>query len=337
MMVTRNQSRKQTAFTVSIEAREGVTTGISAHDRALTVLTAVNPRAEREDLISPGHIFPLKARDGGVLVRQGHTEGSMDLVRLAGMKPGAVICEIINDNGEMARRVDLEAFSVKFDIPIVSIHEIVRYRLEFEKNIKQVAQASMPLHGLGDFKILGFQSVTETEEAVALIYGELKSVAAPLVRVHSECLTGDVLGSMRCDCGEQLHRSLEMIREAGVGALIYLKNHEGRGIGLMNKLRAYELQDQGADTVTANHQLGFDDDLRNFIFAAQVLMSLDLRVIKLMTNNPKKVKEIGSYGIEILERVPVQIESNPHNAKYLNTKRERSGHILSDEKPLSWN
>ena len=327
MMVRNNTSAFKTAFTISIEARKGVTTGISAADRATTILTAIQEETKAEDLVSPGHVFPLRARRGGVLVRTGQTEGSVDLSRLAGLKPFGVICEIMKDDGTMARMPDLEIFSQAHGLKIVTIRDLIAYRFRNEAFVHRQAETVLPTP-YGTFRAVVYENDVDEHQHLALVKGEITRKEAILVRVHSECLTGDVFGSFRCDCGEQLKSALTKIEKAGQGILLYI-HQEGRGIGLVNKLKAYMLQDQGKDTVEANEALGFQADLRDYGIGAQILSDLGVRKMKLMTNNPKKIIGLEGYGLEVSERIPIEIPPKKENINYLETKRQKMGHLLN--------
>ena len=329
-MVMDNTSSFCTAFTVSIEARHGVTTGISAKDRATTIRTAIAADARPEDLVRPGHVFPLRARKGGVMVRVGQTEGSVDLARIAGLTPAGVICEIMNEDGSMSRLPDLERFSEVHSLKIITIADLVEYRMQTERLIHRAAETLLPTYYGGDFTAVAYTNDVDFHEHLALVKGEWELDEPILVRVHSECLTGDVFGSGRCDCGEQLHSAMKMIDEAGKGVILYM-HQEGRGIGLANKLKAYALQDQGKDTVEANLELGFKADLRDYGIGAQILADLGVRKIKLLTNNPKKIKGLEGYGLTIVERIPIETVPHDTNIEYLRTKKKKMGHLLSVE------
>jgi 3,4-dihydroxy 2-butanone 4-phosphate synthase/GTP cyclohydrolase II len=330
LMVSENTSSFKTAFTVSIEAKHGVTTGISAADRAVTILTAIADGARPEDLVRPGHVFPLQAKGGGVLVRTGQTEGSVDLARLAGLKPTGVICEIMNDDGTMARMPDLEIFAKKHNLKIITIADLIRYRLQNESLVRQAAVTSLPTVYGGEFRAIAYENEVDFQQHLALIKGEIHPEDAVLVRVHSECLTGDVFGSQRCDCGRQLHTAMRMVAKEGKGVIVYM-HQEGRGIGLANKMKAYALQDEGQDTVEANMALGFAPDLRDYGLGAQILRDLGVRKIRLLTNNPKKIVGLEGYGLEVVERVPIEIKPSPKNISYLQTKKKKMGHLLTIE------
>ena len=327
LMVSENTARFQTAFTVSIDAKSGVSTGISAHDRARTVLAAIDPATKPGDLARPGHIFPLQAVEGGVLSRAGQTEAAVDLARLAGFEPAGVICEVMNEDGTMARRPQLEAVSRRFDIPIVTIADLIRYRMAHETLVRKLEEADLPT-SRGHFRLHVYEDVISGEHHVALVKGDVGGGEPVLVRAHSQCLTGDTFGSARCDCGEQLRLSMEMIEKEGRGVILYILNHEGRGIGLANKIRAYAMQDKGADTVEANRKLGFKPDQRDYGIGAQILVALGVRRLRLITNNPRKFVGLAGYGLEIVERVPLEVPPNACNLRYLKTKKEKMGHIL---------
>jgi 3,4-dihydroxy 2-butanone 4-phosphate synthase / GTP cyclohydrolase II len=326
LMAPKNEDPLKTAFTVSIEAREGVTTGISAHDRAHTIQVAIDPASRPRDLVQPGHVFPLKARTGGVLERTGHTEASVDLARLAGLTPAGVICEIMKDDGTMARVSDLVPYCERHDLKMITVADLIAYRRRTEKLVERVVATGLPTV-FGDFAAVGYRSLVDNKHHVALVKGEVAGREDVLVRVHSECLTGDVFHSLRCDCGEQLEAALGMIEEEGLGVLLYL-SQEGRGIGLLNKLRAYRLQEDGLDTVDANLKLGLPADLRDYGIGAQILTDLGLTSIRILTNNPKKIIGMEGYGLSVTDQLPIVAPANPHNEAYLRAKRERMGHTL---------
>ena len=327
-MVKNNTSPYQTGFTVSIEAKVGVTTGISAADRATTILTAVADKASPKDLVRPGHIFPLRARDGGVMVRVGQTEGSVDLARLAGLRPAGVICEIMDDDGTMARMPALNTFSEKHGIGIVTIADLVEYRMREELFVHRAAATLIPTEHGGDFEMIAYENEVDDLLHIALVKGTVDPEKPILVRVHSECMTGDIFGSMRCDCGNQLHQAMAMMADEGSGVIVYLRQ-EGRGIGLVNKLKAYELQQKkGLDTVEANLKLGFKDDLRDYGIGAQMLRDIGVRKMRLLTNNPKKMVGLEGYGLSIVEQIPIEAEANEYNRCYLECKKLKMGHLL---------
>jgi len=326
LMAAKNESPFETPFTVSIEAREGVTTGISAPDRARTIQVAIDPESSPRDLVQPGHVFPLKSRPGGVLERAGQTEADVDLARLAGLNPAGVICEVMNDDGTMARVADLTAYCERHDLKMVTVADLIAYRRRHDKLVERVVSTKLPT-GFGDFQAIGYRELIGGKHHVALVKGEVDGEADVLVRVHSECLTGDVFHSLRCDCGEQLESALAMIEREGRGVLLYLAQ-EGRGIGLLNKLRAYKLQEGGMDTVEANLALNLPADLRDYGIGAQILVDLGLSSIRILTNNPKKIRGLEGYGLSVAEQVPIEHVSNPYNEAYLRAKRDRMGHTL---------
>jgi len=331
LMVNNNTALHETAFTVSVDLLEhGCTTGISAHDRAKTIRALIDPTTKPEDLGRPGHIFPLRAKKGGVLRRAGHTEAAIDLARLAGFEPAGVLVEIMNDDGSMARLPQLKKVAEKFDFKLISIKDLIEYRLKRDSLIEEIVSVDMPTK-YGHFKLIAFQEKNTTNEHLALVKGQWEKDEPVLVRVHSSCFTGDILGSLRCDCGEQLHAAMKMVEKEGKGAILYM-SQEGRGIGLLNKLKAYRLQEQGMDTVEANLHLGFQMDQRDYGVGAQILRYLGITKLRLISNNPKKRVGLIGYGLEIVENVPVEVQPNPHNERYLQTKRDKLGHeILDDE------
>ncbi|MBD0276610.1 MAG: bifunctional 3,4-dihydroxy-2-butanone-4-phosphate synthase/GTP cyclohydrolase II [Bacteroidota bacterium] len=327
LMVNNNTALHETAFTVSVDLLgHGCTTGISAHDRAKTVQALINPATRPEELGRPGHIFPLRAKKGGVLRRAGHTEAAIDLARLAGFEPAGVLVEIMNDDGSMARLPELKEIARKFDFKIISIKDLIEYRLKTDSLIEEIVRVDMPTR-FGHFKLIAFQEKNTSNEHLALIKGEIKEGEPMLVRVHSSCFTGDILGSMRCDCGEQLHSAMQMVEEEGKGVILYM-NQEGRGIGLVNKLKAYRLQEEGLDTVEANLHLGFQTDQRDYGVGAQILRYLGISKLRLISNNPKKRVGLLGYGLEVVENVPLRIHPNPYNERYLQTKRDKLGHEI---------
>ena len=330
MMVDDNQSAFETPFTVSIDARQGVTTGISAADRAHTIKVAIDPDSVRNDLVKPGHIFPLRAKNGGVLVRMGQTEASVDMARVAGLPPYGVICEIMNDDGTMARVSQLTQFIKVHGLKMITTKDLAEYRLKKEALVEEVTSTILPTHS-GEFRAVVFKNILNDQTHIALVKGEIREDEPTLVRVHSQCLTGDVFGSYRCDCGEQLKKSMEMIDQEGKGVLLYLYQ-EGRGIGLVNKLKAYALQDQGKDTVQANEELGFKPDLRDYGIGAQILRKLGLGKIRIMTNNPRKIVGLEGYGLHLVERVHIEVQAKEDNIKYLRTKQEKMGHMFQNIK-----
>jgi 3,4-dihydroxy 2-butanone 4-phosphate synthase/GTP cyclohydrolase II len=326
LMAAKNESRFETAFTVAIEARHGVSTGISAHDRAHTIQVAIDPATGPEDLVQPGHVFPLKAKPGGVLERTGQTEAAVDLARLAGLNPSGVICEVMNDDGTMARVPDLERYCERHGLKMITVADLISYRRRNDKLVERVVETSLPTD-FGEFTAVGFRSLVDAKHHVALVKGDVADQEDVLVRVHSECLTGDVFHSQRCDCGQQLEDALRQIEEEGRGVLLYLAQ-EGRGIGLLNKLRAYKLQEQGLDTVDANLELGLPADLRDYGIGAQILVDLGLSSIRILTNNPKKIIGLEGYGLRVTDQIAIEHQPNSHNRDYLRTKRDRMGHKL---------
>ena len=330
LMVNNNTALHETAFTVSVDLLgHGCTTGISAHDRSKTIQALVNPLTKPVDLGRPGHIFPLRAKKGGVLRRAGHTEATIDLARLAGFEPAGILVEIMNEDGSMARLAELKEIAKRFDFKLISIQDLIEYRLKIDSLIDEIVRVDMPTK-YGHFKLIAFQEKNTSNEHLALIKGEWKEDEPVMVRVHSSCFTGDILGSLRCDCGDQLHKAMQMVEANQTGVILYM-NQEGRGIGLVNKLKAYKLQESGMDTVEANLHLGFPMDKRDYGVGAQILRYLGVRRLKLISNNPRKRTGLSAYGLEIVETIPIQIASNPHNERYLNTKREKLGHTLKKQ------
>ncbi len=327
LMVAENTASFKTAFTVSIDAKKGVTTGISAHDRSHTIRVAIDTKTKPSDLARPGHIFPLEAKDGGVLERTGQTEASIDIARLAGLKQAAVICEIMNEDGTMARMPQLEKYSQTYDIPILTIADLIKYRMKTECLVEKIEEIPLPTK-YGEFRLAIYEDTIHKENHIALVKGKIGKDDTTLVRVHSQCLTGDILGSKRCDCGDQLHQAMEMVEKEGKGVILYIINQEGRGIGLVNKIRAYAMQDKGLDTVEANQHLGFKPDQRDYGIGAQILVSLGVNKLRLITNNPRKFIGLAGYGLEIIERVPLEIPPSKSNINYLRTKKEKLGHLL---------
>ena len=329
MMTDDNTSSFGTAFTVSIEAKKGVTTGISAKDRAVTIQTAIDPKMTADDLARPGHIFPLRSKPGGVLQRAGQTEGSVDLARLSGLSPAGVICEIMNDDGTMSRVPELMLFAKEHNLKIVTVKDLIQYRMKTERFVKRIATVQMPTKHGGEFTAIAYSNSVDSNVHVALVKGDIKPEDKILVRVHSECLTGDVFGSKRCDCGDQLRKAMELISREGKGVILYMRQ-EGRGIGLANKLRAYELQDKGMDTVEANLKLGFKPDLRDYGIGAQILVDLGIKKMRIITNNPKKIVGLEGYGLKVVERVPAEVTPHDKNIVYLQTKKKKMGHMIEN-------
>ena len=329
-MVERNTSHLGTAFSVSVDARGITTTGASAHDRAATILKILDPDARASDFLMPGHTFPLRAADGGVLTRAGQTEAAVDLAVLAGLYPAGVITELMKPDGSMARMPDLERFAARYRIKLITVEQLIAYRRRTEKLVARRVEATIPIGEAEprDWKLFAYEDVVRHENHLALVLGEIDPAVPVLLRAHSECLTGDIFGSLRCDCGAQLHAAIEMIAEQGVGVILYIRHQEGRGIGLLDKLHAYNLQDLGMDTVEANEALGHPADKRDYGIGSQILYDLGVRKIRLLTNNPKKIYGLEGFGLEVVERVPIRIPSNPHNERYLKTKKEKLGHLL---------